>query len=64
VSSGGRNVFTRQSSLTRKDTGNSACEILYVTDLHVVRPGNHLEADAATYAWYASLGLLVALGTV
>jgi hypothetical protein len=64
VSSNGRNVFTRQTSLTRKDTGNGACEILYVTDLHVVRPGNHLEANAATYAWYASVGLLVALGAI
>ncbi len=48
----------------RKDIGNGACEILYLTDMSVVRPGNHLEADAATYAWYASLGVFVALGVV
>jgi hypothetical protein len=64
VSSGGRDVFTRQTSLTRKDTGNGACEILYVTEMHVIRPGSHLAADAAAYAWYTSLGLLVALGVV
>jgi hypothetical protein len=64
VSSGGRNVFTRQTSLSRKDTGNGACEIVYVTDMHVIRPGSHLDADAATYAWYTSLALLVALGVV
>jgi hypothetical protein len=64
VSSGGRDVFTRQTSLTRKDTGNGACEIVYVTDMHVIRPGSHLEADAAAYAWYTSLALLVALGVV
>jgi hypothetical protein len=64
VSSGGREILSRRTSLTRNDTGNGACEILYVTDLYVVRPGNHLEADAATYAWYASLGLFVALGVV
>src|SRR5262245_33281562 len=64
VSSGGRDVFTRRTSLTRKDTGNGACEILYVTEFEVIRPGHHLDADTAHYAWYASLGLLVALGAV
>ncbi len=64
VSSDGREIFTRRTSLTRKDIGNGACEILYLTDMSVVRPGNHLEADAATYAWYASLGVFVALGVV
>jgi hypothetical protein len=64
VSSGGREVFTRRTSLTRKDTGNGACEILYVTEVEVIRPSHHLDADAAAYAWYASLGVLVALGAV
>jgi len=64
VSSGGRDVFTRRTSLTRKDTGNGACEILYVTEMEVIRPGHHLDTVAARYAWYASLGLLVALGAV
>src|SRR2546423_401595 len=53
VSSDGREVFTRRTSLTRKDTGNGACEILYVTAVHVLRPGSRLRADAARYAWYA-----------
>ena len=64
VTKGGQEIFTRRTSLTRGDTGNGACEILYVTELSVVRAGGHLEADAATYAWYTSLGLLVALGAV
>lgn len=64
VSSGGRTLLTRQTSLTRKDTGNGACETMFVTDLAVVRPGNHLEADAPRYAWYASLGFFVALAAV
>lgn len=64
VSTGGRSLFTRQTSLTRKDTGNGACETMFVTDVVVVRPGNHLEADAPRYAWYASLGLLCALAGV
>jgi hypothetical protein len=64
VTSKGREIFSRRTSLTRSDTGNGACEILYVTEISVVRAGNHLEADAAKYAWYTSLGLLVAIGVV
>jgi hypothetical protein len=64
VRSAGREVLARRTSLTRQDTGNGACEILYVTDLYVIKPGNHLRADAATYAWYASLGVFVALVVV
>jgi hypothetical protein len=33
-------------------------------DLSIVAPGNHLEADAGRYAWYASLGLFLTLGVV
>ncbi len=64
VTENGRAIFTRRTSLTRSDTGNGACEILYVTEVSVVRAGSHFEADAATYAWYTSLGLLVAVGAV
>jgi len=35
-----------------------------VTDLSVLAQGNHLQADAGRYAWYASLGLFLALGAV
>ena len=59
-----REIFTRRTSLSRNDTGNGACEILYVTDLSVVAPGNHLAADAPRYAWYLSAVLFVALGTI
>ena len=64
VTENGRAIFTRRTSLTRSDTGNGACEILYVTEVSVVRAGSHFEADATTYAWYTSLGLLVAVGAV
>jgi hypothetical protein len=64
VSRAGRDIFTRRTSLTRKDTGPGACEILYVTDLSVVARGDHLALDAGRYAWWASLGLFVALGVV
>jgi hypothetical protein len=64
VSHADREVFTRRTSLTRTDTGNGACEILYVTSVDVLRPGDHLATDAAGYAWWASLGALVGLGAV
>jgi hypothetical protein len=64
VTRDGQEIFTRRTSLTRNDTGNGACEILYVTDLSVVAPGNHLQADAGRYMWYTSLALFVALGFV
>ena len=61
VTKDGREIFTRRTSLTRGDTGNGACEILYVTALTVVAPGDHLRANAARYCGYASLALLGAI---
>lgn len=46
VTRDGQEIFTRRTSLTRGDTGNGACEILYVTDLAVVVAGDHRRADA------------------
>ena len=64
VTKDGQEIFTRHTSLTRSDTGNGACEILYVTGLSVIAKGDHLQADAGRYAWYAGLAVLVALGVV
>jgi hypothetical protein len=64
VTKAGQDIFTRRTSLTRDDTGNGACEILYVTGLSVVVRGNRLETDAGRYLGYASLALFVALGWV
>ena len=64
VSRDGVNRLARRTSLTRTDTGNGACEVVYVTALDVIQPGDRLAANAAAYAWYASLGLLAALGVV
>jgi hypothetical protein len=64
VSRDGAEVLSRRSSMTRKDVGNGACEILYTTGLSVVVPGDHLEMDAGRYAWYTSLGLFLALAVV
>jgi hypothetical protein len=60
----GEHRVSRRTSLTRADTGNGACEVLYATAIDVIRPGDRLAANAATYAWYASLGLFAALGVV
>jgi hypothetical protein len=64
VTKDGQEIFTRRTSLTRGDTGNGACEILYVTDLAVVVAGDHLRVNAARYLWYAGLALLVGLAVV
>ena len=64
VTKDGQEIFTRRTSLTRGDTGNGACEILYVTDLAVVVAGDHLRADARRYLGYAVLALLAALAVV
>jgi len=64
VTKNGPPIFTRRTSLTRGDTGNGACEILYVTGLTVVARGDRLPADGGRYLWYTSLALLVALGWV
>jgi hypothetical protein len=64
VTKDGRDIFTRQTSLTRGDTGNGACEILYVTDLSLMAKGNHEQADAGRYAWYVSLAVFAALAIV
>jgi len=64
VTKDGQEIFTRRTSLTRGDTGNGACEILYVIDLAVVVAGDHLRADAGRYLGYAVLALLAALAVV
>ena len=64
VRSGGSEIFTRRTSLTRTDTGNGACEILYTTDVSVIRAVSRVRADAARYAWWASLGAFVAFAVV
>jgi len=64
VTKDGQEIFTRRTSLTRSDTGNGACEILYVTGLSVIAKGDHFQADAGRYAWYAGLAVFAALGVV
>jgi hypothetical protein len=58
--------FHRGSSTTRTDTGNGACETVFVQDFEVVRranPGWHLTYSLAKYTTIAALaGLLVLLG--
>jgi len=37
--------FRRGTSTTRADTGNGACETIYVTDFEIIRPGDPLWRD-------------------
>ena len=64
VTKDGQEIFTRRTSLTRSDTGNGACEILYVTGLSVIAKGDHFQADAGRYAWYVGVAVFAALGIV
>jgi hypothetical protein len=58
--------FNRGTSTTRTDTGNGACETVFVQDFEVVRranPGWHLTYSLAKYTAIATLaGLLILLG--
>lgn len=53
----------RRTSVTRTDTGNGACEVVFVEDMAILRRGTPLAYGAASLAWWA-LGavLLLKLG--
>ncbi len=53
------NGFARGTSTVRTDTGNGACETIFVSDVNVLRaaPGPWRNT-----AWLAALGMLLALG--
>lgn len=58
------NGFNRGTSTTRDDTGNGACETIYVTDFEVVSPANGGVRTLHTGAkWIASLSLVAFLIT-
>jgi hypothetical protein len=49
----------RNTSLTRTDRGDGACEIIYVQDIQVLRSYNYLWAVLHTLCLWACLGALV-----
>ena len=54
-----QNGFFRSTSTTRDDTGNGACETIYVTDFEIVRKANPgLRFYYALAKWSAIVSLL------
>lgn len=49
--------FWRNSSLTRADTGNGACEVVFVEGVEVLKPGNPRWRAAGRLAFWAVLAL-------
>ncbi|MFC1516746.1 hypothetical protein ACFL7E_08325 [Thermodesulfobacteriota bacterium] len=49
---------TRGTSLTREDTGNGACETIYVTDFKILRKGNRI------WRYLFSLSTLLVAGSI
>ena len=50
--------FTRSTSITRDDTGNGACETIYVTDFEIVKKANpELRLIYAIAKWCAIIAL-------
>lgn len=53
------NGFFRSTSTTRNDTGNGACETIYVTDFEIVRKANpNLRLSYSIAKWTAVLSLI------
>ncbi len=51
-------VFSRGTSVTRTDTGNGACETIYVKEVEVLQPGNPLWRDVFTFAFAVFFSVL------
>lgn len=55
------NSFKRGTSVTRTDTGNGACETIYVTDFEILKEGNSDWRDIHSFTKYSMLVLFVFL---
>lgn len=51
----GQEIFTRRTSTTRNDTGNGACEIIYVTDFEILKGTNIIYQYAKDTAYYLAI---------
>lgn len=51
--------WQRQTSLTREDTGNHACEVVFVKTLEILKPGNVLWYQMYYWAKWGLLGFIV-----
>ncbi len=55
----GRKLYTRKTSTSRNDRRNGACEIVYVTDIEILRATDRLPYDAQTIALWTFIGVLI-----
>lgn len=51
--------FERDTSTSREDTGNGACEVVYVTDFKILKKANELWNDIYWYSIIAFFGSIV-----
>lgn len=58
---GDNNRWTRNTSVTRTDTGNGACEIIYVTNFEILKKDNFLFHKLFKFSFYSLTGLMVFL---
>lgn len=56
----GQKTVSRGTSTTRIDTGNGACETVYVTDFQILKTGNEMAVQIYRIALYATIVLAVA----
>jgi len=53
--------FRRGTSVTRTDTGNGACETIYVTDLQIIKKANPLWHSIYSFSKYSIIACFVIL---
>ena len=51
--------WKRETSMTRKDTGNHACEVVYLEEFEVLKPGNELWYLMFYWSKWSILGLII-----
>lgn len=49
------NSFKRGTSFSRKDTGNGACETIYVTDFEILKEGNTFWRDIHAFTKFSTI---------
>ncbi len=58
-SQNGSKLYERHTSTTRDDTGNGACEVIYVTGVEILKRGSHLSLLLSRFGfWGAAVSLL------
>jgi hypothetical protein len=55
----GRKLYTRNTSTSRDDRGNGACEIVYVTDIEILKATDRLPYGARTVGLWTWIGALI-----